>query len=266
MEAPDLKFPISDLSCCGDLYTFPLVRAILGDSLHPGGFALTRAAVKPVGLSKEHQLLDVACGPGASALMLSQAHKCRVTGVDVDLGAIQEAQQQCCRFRLTSLVDFIAADATRLPFASFSFDGALCECASNLFEDRHTALAEMARVLRPGGYLALSDVTFRPDELPGPLNHPLIKMLCVPLGVGPETLADEIERAGLQVQDMRDHSWAITQLLDKLGTFLGSPVMTLDEPVSSDTPGTITATLHCARKLVKEGSLGYWGFTARKGA
>jgi arsenite methyltransferase len=68
MEPPELKLPVPDLSCCADLYAVPLVRAILGDSLHPGGLALTQAAVKPLGLSKDHQLLDVACGPGASTL------------------------------------------------------------------------------------------------------------------------------------------------------------------------------------------------------
>jgi arsenite methyltransferase len=265
MEAPELKLPISDLSCCADLYAFPLVRALLGDSLHPGGLALTRAAVKLLELSKNHHLLDVACGPGASALMLAQVYKCRVTGVDVDASAIRAARQEARRYRLHGLVNFIEADAARLPFASSQFDAALCECASNLLENRQAALLEMARVLRPGGYLALTDVTFRPDKLPDSLDHPLAKMLCVPLGLGPEDLADDIEQAGLQVQDRRDYSGFITEFLNKLGAFFDSPLTTVDKQDSSGTPDPITAALGCAHKLVEEGNLGYWGFTARKG-
>jgi SAM-dependent methyltransferase len=264
MEPPELKLPVPDLSCCADLYAVPLVRAILGDSLHPGGLALTQAAVKPLGLSKDHQLLDVACGPGASTLMLAQVYQCQITGVDVDVSAIQSAWQEARRYRLHRRVNFIEADASRLPFASSQFDVALCECASNLFDDRRAALSEMARVLRLGGYLALTDVTFRPKELPDSLDHPLVKMLCVPLGRGPENLADDIERAGLQVQDKRDYSGSVTQLLDKLAALFDGPVTTMERETSSNTSDPITAALRCARQLVKEGNLGCWGFTARK--
>jgi arsenite methyltransferase len=233
--------------------------------LHPGSLALTRAAVKPLELSKNHHLLDVACGPGTSALMLAQVYKCRVTGVDVDGKAIRAARQQARRYRLHGLVNFVEADAARLPFASSTLDAGLCECAFNLLENRQAALLEMGRVLRPGGYLALTDVTFRPNKLPDPLNHPLVKMLCVPLGLGPEELADDIEQAGLQVQDMRDYSRSIAELLNKLGAFFDSPLTIVDKQDSSGIPDPITAALGCARKLVEEGSLGYWGFTARKG-
>ncbi|HZA25316.1 MAG TPA: methyltransferase domain-containing protein [Dehalococcoidia bacterium] len=141
---------------------------------------------------------------------------------------------------------------------------ALCECASNLFPNRRAALAEMARVLKPGGRLALTDVTFRPDELPDSLDHRLVKMLCVPLSLGPDNLADDIEQSGLQVQERKDYSGSITELLNKLGAFFNSPLTTLDKTVSSGTPDSIIAALHCARTLVEAGSLGYWGFTARK--
>ncbi|HZA25315.1 MAG TPA: class I SAM-dependent methyltransferase [Dehalococcoidia bacterium] len=104
MEVPDLELPISDFTCCADLYGFPLVRALLGDSWHPGGLALTRAVVKPLGLSKDHRLLDVACGLGASALMLAQVHRCRVTGVDVDGKTVRAARQEALRYRLLWLV------------------------------------------------------------------------------------------------------------------------------------------------------------------
>jgi hypothetical protein len=264
MEVPDLELPVSDLTCCADLYGFPLVRALLGDSRHPGGLALTRAAVKPLGLSKDHRLLDVACGPGASALMLAQVYKCRVTGVDVDGKTVRAARQEALRYHLPGLVNFIEADAARLPFAPSRFDAALCECASNLFPNRRAALAEMARVLKPGGRLALTDVTFRPDELPDSLDHRLVRTLCVPLSLGPDNLVDEIEQSGLQVQERKDYSGFITELLNKLGVFFDSLLTTLDKPVSSNTPDSIIAALHCARTLVEAGSLGYWGFTARK--
>jgi hypothetical protein len=196
--------------------------------------------------------------------MLAQVYKCRVTGVDVDGKTVRAARQEALRYHLPGLVNFIEAGAVHLPFASSQFDAALCECASNLFPNRQSALAEMARVLRPGGYLALTDVTFRPDELPDSLDHRRVRTLCVPLGLGPDNLADDIEQSGLQVQERKDYSGSITELLNKLGAFFDSPLTTPDKPVSSGTPGSITAALHCARTLVEAGSLGYWGFTARK--
>jgi ubiquinone/menaquinone biosynthesis C-methylase UbiE len=260
MEKPE--FPTTGVSSCADLYALPLVQAVLGASLHPGGLALTREAVRPLELSGNFRLLDVACGPGASALMLAQVHECRVTGVDLNGSAIREARHKACRYRLTGLADFVECNAVRLPFASSSFDGALCECAANLFQDRKSALMEMARVLKPGASLVLTDVTFRPEVLPDSLDQSLARMLCLPLGRGPETLSDEISWAGFQVQEKMDFSSSITDLLSKLAAFLGRAFPPTDQHFNGETPDTVAGAIYSASRLVEEGSLGYWGFTA----
>ena len=57
-------------------------------------------------------------------------------------------------------------DAEALPLADATFDVALSECSLCTFPDKERAVAEMARVLRPGGTIAVADVTARLDALP----------------------------------------------------------------------------------------------------
>lgn len=253
------------LTCCADLYQHPLVEAVLGESWHPGGLPLTRSLAKDFKLSKDADLLDVACGGGASALMLAQIFKCRVTGVDASAAAIERAGKEARRYRLENLATFIAGDATQLPFPSMSFTAAMCECATSIFSDKQAAFAEMARVLRPGGYLAMSDVTFRPPTLPEPMDSPLAQALCIPLGTGPEEYVHLLEQAGLQVTRRTDCSAAVAQIIDKVESLLGmGPAPTLDEPMDREPLYQIKAAVRCARQLLQQGDLGYWAFVARK--
>jgi len=256
---------IDRILCCADLYQHPLVLAVLGESWHPGGLALTRILAKEIKLSKEDHLLDVASGRGASALMLAQVFKCRVTGIDTSIEALEQARKDAHCYRLENLVTFTQGDVNSLPFPSSSFSSVLCECATALFSDRQSALREIARVLRPGGYLALSDVTFCPEALPSPIDSPLARALCIPLGMGPEAYIQRIGEAGLIVQEKMDYSGSVAQLLDKVESLLGvGRLATIVGKLDREPLRQIENALYCARQLLQQGDLGYWAFIARK--
>jgi arsenite methyltransferase len=210
-------------------------------------------------------VLDLACGRGASALMLAQAYQCRVAGVDINAATIQQGQKEAHHNRLEDLVTFIQSDATRLPFASSTFSAALCECAISLFPDRPSAFSEIARVLQPAGYFALSDFTFRPAALPEPIDIPLARALGIPLGMGPEAYVRLAEEAGFIVERQTDYSSAVAQLLDKIESLLGiARLATVGGESDGEPLSRITGALHCTRDLVRQGDLGYWAFVSRR--
>lgn len=257
--------PLAELLCCADLYQHPLVLALLGESWHPGGLALTRALAREINLGPGDHVLDVACGGGASALMLAQVFKCRVTGVDTNARAILQARQEARRYRLEALVAFVQADATHLAFPAATFSAVFCECATSLFADRQSAFAELARVLQPGGRLALSDVTFRPESLPDWMDSSLAAALCIPLGRGPEKYVQLLEEAGFLVRRSMDYSVAVAQLLDRVESLLGLRRPGSTAPASGEGPlQPVEVGLHYARELLRCGELGYRAFIAEK--
>lgn len=107
---------------------------------------LDAAAVSP-----GQRVLDVACGTGvvargAAELVGAGGH---VSGVDLNPAMIEVAREQAPE------VDWRVADARDLPFDDDSFDAVLCQSALFFFPDPGRALAEMARVVEPGGVVAL---------------------------------------------------------------------------------------------------------------
>jgi SAM-dependent methyltransferase len=102
-----------------------------------------------VHITSNTSVLDVATGPGALAAELDRrgAH---VTGVDLSPGMIEMATQ------LYPGIDFRVADVEHLPFANGSFDSLVCNFAIGHFPYPEIAIAECARVLRPGGRIAVS--------------------------------------------------------------------------------------------------------------
>lgn len=105
------------------------------------------AAVAPeIGLS----VLDVGCGTGRSRRIY--VDRCsRYAGIDLSLGALRLARR---RFLDSS---WLQGDALRLPFRDESFDVVAFSSVLHHIADRRRALAEAARVLRPGGLVFAFD-------------------------------------------------------------------------------------------------------------
>ena len=115
-------------------------------------------AVTPVG----GVALDVGTGTGDLALALIRGGAGEVIGVDFCEEMLAAAQAKARAAALSRVVSFLAADAAHLPFPDESFD-----CVVNGFllrnvGDLRGALAEMARVLKPGGRLVCLEITHPP--------------------------------------------------------------------------------------------------------
>jgi SAM-dependent methyltransferase len=111
---------------------------------------VAREFVAWLGVAGGAAWLDVGCGTGAlSQTVLEAADPAAVVGVDPSLGFLANA-----RARLGGPIRLAAADARRLPVADARVDAAVSGLVLNFVPDPAAAVAEMARVTRPGGRVA----------------------------------------------------------------------------------------------------------------
>jgi len=101
-------------------------------------------------------VLDVACGPGNFTRTFGRAvgEDGLAVGIDVSPTMLARAVADTPAAEYPS-VSYVRGDAVHLPFGDASFDGACCFAALHFFDDPFAALDDMARVLTPGGRIAL---------------------------------------------------------------------------------------------------------------
>ena len=101
-------------------------------------------------------------GPGPGLLLSKLAERYRMAaGLDLSAGMLRQTGARLRRARLPAHLG--RGDATALPFAGQSFDAVTTTFALSAIPDGLAAVREMARVLRPGGTLALVDAGYPVD-------------------------------------------------------------------------------------------------------
>jgi demethylmenaquinone methyltransferase / 2-methoxy-6-polyprenyl-1,4-benzoquinol methylase len=107
-----------------------------------------RTTLTALGLPANSLLLDLACGTG-DLTRLAQGRGHRVIGADLSAGMLAVN---------ATGAPLVQADCSRLPFPDGAFDGLVCGYALRNFTDLAGALVETARLLRPGGRVAILEV------------------------------------------------------------------------------------------------------------
>ncbi len=111
-----------------------------------------RAAARALEAERGSPVLDLGCGTGRMGERLLGEHP--VVGADVSLAMLRTARE-----RLGGRMSFVQGSAFRLPFRGGTFGGATSGFVLRNLDDLPAAFVELARVVRPGGGVALVDIT-----------------------------------------------------------------------------------------------------------
>ncbi|MDQ2728875.1 MAG: methyltransferase domain-containing protein [Actinomycetota bacterium] len=243
-------------ACCAAGYQSDLVALILGDSYHPGGPALTRRLADALGVTAGQRVLDVASGPGSTALLLAQEYGATVEGVDLGSDAVEAANRRA-QEAATPQVSFRVGDAERLPVADASVDVVISECALCTFPDKVTALGEMARVLRPGGRVGITDVTMDPGRLDPELTDLAGWIACLADARPLDGYRELMTAAGLSVTVTEPHDAALARMIDLIDARITVLAMAGTPALADIDLKAVRRRVRAAKAAVADGVAGY---------
>ena len=134
------------------------------DQDHYGGLQANDVLAAKAGIRTEHHVLDVCSGMGGPARYIAHRIGCRVTGLDLTESRYRSAIKLTEMVGLDDLVEFVNGNALDMPFEDNSFDVVIGQEAWCHVPDKPRLISECARVVKPGGVIAFTDI-LRTDKL-----------------------------------------------------------------------------------------------------
>ncbi len=137
----------------------------------PGSPEITLKALSFIeGLTEKSTIADIGCGTGGQTITLAQNTQGNITGVDFFPGFIRIFNQNAQSLNLQNRMKGIVGDMKNLPFANEEFDLIWSEGAIyNIGFER--GLNEWRKFLKPGGYIAVSEMSWFTDKRPAEIQE-----------------------------------------------------------------------------------------------
>jgi AhpD family alkylhydroperoxidase len=176
------------------------------------GNPLAFSAVQP-----GHVVLDIGSGAGIDCLLAAEkvGPTGKVIGLDMTPEMIERARRNAREAGVTN-VEFRLGDAEKMPVEDASADWVISNCVINLSPDKPAVFREIARVLRPGGRIAISDIVAA--ELPDTVRESRDAWTgCLAGAISEEAYVAGLQAAGLQ--DVRVSSRTVYDASQLAGLF-----------------------------------------------
>jgi len=175
------------------------------EHLHTGGLATTRDQVERITLTRDSRVLDIGCGLGGPARYLANRYGCRVDGRDLTPELIETGQVLTKRCGLSDRVVLQIGDALNLPYPDKAFDVVWCQNVTMNISDKARFLAEVYRMLRPGGLFTSTEFSSGPG---GDILYPLIWAYNAPTNflISENVMRAQFETAGFRIRDWTNYS------------------------------------------------------------
>jgi SAM-dependent methyltransferase len=120
-----------------------------------------------LGLRPGDTLVDLGCGMAGPALWMARETGARLTGVDISSVATARASARAAEMGLSDRARFVVGSFEDATLESGSADGAMSEDALQYTPDKQAAMAEAARILRPGGRFVFTAYELDPERAAG---------------------------------------------------------------------------------------------------
>jgi 27-O-demethylrifamycin SV methyltransferase len=262
----------------------PAWRYLLGEELHYGMFGsgdedlprataeLTNRMARAAELRAGLEVLDVGCGTGAPACAIARHHDVNVVGITTSAVGVEAATGRAEAEGLADHVRFAVRDGMDNGFPDACFDRIWVLESSHLMPARDRLIDECARVLRPGGRIALCDIIRRREisipEIRGQLRefHLLRQVFGDARMESLEMYRELMIAAGLVVDDEEDLTLATRPTFDRWRANAEANREAAAELLGTDDYAAFIESTHVLESFWDDGTLGYGIIAATKPA
>ena len=169
---------------------------------------LNRIMAEKGRIKHDASVLDLGCGNGTTAIWLSKAQGCRVTGVD--LSGVRVDNAKADRLRQDSILQdrlvFEKASATELPFRDGAFTHVWSQAVIYHVHDKIAALKEAYRVLGDGGIMVFDDLIKPQPNISADAQEYVYKRLLYDTDFSFESYQDALRDQGFKILEAHDLS------------------------------------------------------------
>lgn len=160
-----------------------------------------------VDITKGARVLDVGSGSGMDVFIASlRANEGSVVGVDMTEEQLEKSRSLAKDGDFDS-VDFIYGLAEQLPFEDGEFDVVVSNGVVNLSPHKNMVFSEIARVLKPGGSLAISDIVTEKQLVDDIKANEDLWAACIGGAIQIDDYKKLVEDAGMEITDTRDNNY-----------------------------------------------------------
>lgn len=175
-----------------------------------------KKVLKMVAATNPSTILDIATGTGDLAILMAETKATEIVGLDISAGMLEVGRKKIAERKLDNRIKMVLGDSENMPFEDNHFDAITVAFGVRNFETLEKGLAEILRVLKPGGIFVILETSV-PTKFPFKQGYSFYTKNILPL-IGRMFSKDRSAYAYLcESASVFPHGEALNNILRKVG-------------------------------------------------